>query len=198
VPHLGELRQRLRADALRRGVRRAQLRVLGFESSEPFIAARVEVITDTAPADLEAQALVRTVQGQIEQYVNSGASVPPEVAVAARNISDGGLLVALAESCFAAPERRGAVVTLASELPLEAVCFGEEPSRLLLEVDEKHLADLLRVAAQYDVEARQLGWTTAGEFRVHFNGKVVLDEDIALLAEAWRTGLTRRMRGAAA
>ena len=117
---------------------------------------------------------------------------------AAHDLSDGGLLVALAESCFAAPERRGAVVTLASELPPEAVCFGEEPSRLLLEVDEKHLADLLRVAAQYDVEARQLGWTTAGEFRVHFNGKLVLDEDIALLAEAWRTGLTRRMRGAAA
>ena len=65
-------------------------------------------------------------------------------------------------------------------------------------MDEKHLADLLRVAAQYQVEARQLGWTTAGEFRVHFNGKVVLDEDVNLLAEAWRTGLTRRMRGAAA
>jgi phosphoribosylformylglycinamidine synthase len=117
---------------------------------------------------------------------------------AAHDLSDGGLLAALAESCFAASARVGAVVTLAGELPLEAACFGEEPSRLLLEVDEKHLADLLRVAAQYRVGARQLGWTTAGEFRVHFNGKPVLDEDIARLAEAWQTGLTRRMRGAAA
>jgi ATP-dependent Lon protease len=33
-----------------------------------------------------------SIHGQIEQYVNSGASVPPEVAVAARNIVDGGLL----------------------------------------------------------------------------------------------------------
>jgi ATP-dependent Lon protease len=33
-----------------------------------------------------------SVQGQIEAYVSSGASVPPEVAVAARNITDGGLL----------------------------------------------------------------------------------------------------------
>ena len=118
--------------------------------------------------------------------------------VAAHDLSDGGLLVALAEGSFAAATRVGAVVTLAGDLPLEAVCFGEESSRILLEVDEKHLADLLRIAAQYQVEARQLGWTTAGEFRVHFNGKVVLDEDVNLLAEAWRTGLTRRMRGAAA
>jgi ATP-dependent Lon protease len=35
---------------------------------------------------------VRTVQGQIEQYVQSGAPVPPEAAVAARNITEPGLL----------------------------------------------------------------------------------------------------------
>jgi len=119
-------------------------------------------------------------------------------ALAAHDVSDGGLLVTLAESCFGGAAPAGAVVTLAGALPLEAVCFGEEPSRLLLEVDEKHLADLLRVAAQYLVEARQLGWTTPGEFRIHFNGAVVLDENISSLADAWRTGLTERMRGAAA
>ena len=36
--------------------------------------------------------MVRTVQGQIEQYVQSGAPVPPEAAVAARNITEPGLL----------------------------------------------------------------------------------------------------------
>ena len=41
---------------------------------------------------LEVEALMASVQAQIEQYVSSGASVPPEVAVAARNITDGGLL----------------------------------------------------------------------------------------------------------
>ena len=113
---------------------------------------------------------------------------------AAHDLSDGGLLVALAEGCFAAEARVGAVVTLAGRLPLEAVCFGEEPSRILLEVDEKHLADLLRVAAQYQVEARQLGWTTRGEFRVHFNGQVVIEEDIRTLAEVWQIALPHRMQ----
>jgi len=69
-----------------------RLRLLGFESVEPSIAARVELLTDDAPTSVEVQALVRSVQAQIEQYVQSGAPVPPEAAVAARNITEPGLL----------------------------------------------------------------------------------------------------------
>ena len=114
---------------------------------------------------------------------------------AAHDLSDGGLLVGLAECCFAADEPRGAVVTLGGPLPLEAVFFSEEPSRFLLEVDEVHLADLLRIAAQYTVGARQLGWVTSGEFRVHFNGAIVLEEETAVLADIWRNALPRRLHG---
>ncbi len=69
-----------------------RLRLLEFISADPFILARVEPVEETAPAGLEAQALVRSVQAQIEQYVQAGAPVPPEAAVAARNISEPGLL----------------------------------------------------------------------------------------------------------
>jgi ATP-dependent Lon protease len=69
-----------------------RLRLIDFASSEPFILARVELIDDAPAGGLELQALVRTVQAQIEQYVQSGAPVPPEAAVAARNITDPGLL----------------------------------------------------------------------------------------------------------
>src|SRR5688572_27091908 len=70
-----------------------RLRLLEFVDAEPFILARVELVEEEAPASgLEVQALVRTVQGQIEAYVQSGAPVPPEAAVAARNITEPGLL----------------------------------------------------------------------------------------------------------
>src|SRR6187401_185890 len=69
-----------------------RLRLLDFVDSEPFILARIEVVKEQPAKDLQVQALVRTVQGQIEQYVQSGAPVPPEAAVAARNISEPGLL----------------------------------------------------------------------------------------------------------
>ena len=65
--------------------------LLGFVETEPFIrgdASRTR--RGRARSGLEVQALVRTVQGQIEQYVQSGAPVPPEAAVAARNITEPG------------------------------------------------------------------------------------------------------------
>src|SRR3990170_8189506 len=69
-----------------------RLRLLSFVSTEPFILADVELLDDASPGGLEVQALMRSVQGQVETYVQSGAPVPPEAAVAASNITEPGLL----------------------------------------------------------------------------------------------------------
>ena len=70
----------------------SRIRLLDLVQTEPHLEARVELIEEDHEKTLEIEALMASVQGQIEQYVSSGASVPPEVAVAARNITDGGLL----------------------------------------------------------------------------------------------------------
>ena len=69
-----------------------RIRVQGFVQTAPYIRVRIEELAETASADVEVQALMRTVQAQIEQYVANGAPVPPEAAVAARNITEPGLL----------------------------------------------------------------------------------------------------------
>ena len=69
-----------------------RIRIGSFAQVEPYIRTAVEQLEDRAPEGIEIQALMRTVQGQIETYVQSGAPVPPEAAVAARNISEPGLL----------------------------------------------------------------------------------------------------------
>jgi ATP-dependent Lon protease len=69
-----------------------RLRVQAFIQTDPYIVATVELLEDEKPEGIQVQALVRTVQGQIEQYVQSGAPVPPEAAAAARNITEPGLL----------------------------------------------------------------------------------------------------------
>jgi ATP-dependent Lon protease len=70
----------------------SRLRVVGFAQTSPYIVVKVEEVADVTPDGIEIQALMRTVQAQIEQYVANGAPVPPEAAVAARNISEPGLL----------------------------------------------------------------------------------------------------------
>ncbi len=69
-----------------------RIRLDGFAQTSPYLRATVEELPDTHPSGLEVEALMKTVQGQIEQYVQSGAPVPPEAGVAARNISEPGLL----------------------------------------------------------------------------------------------------------
>ncbi len=70
----------------------SRLRLHGFVQTQPYILAQIEVIEEPTATGLEVQALMRTVQAQIEQYVANGAPVPPEAAVAARNITEPGLL----------------------------------------------------------------------------------------------------------
>jgi ATP-dependent Lon protease len=70
----------------------ARMRLHGFAQTDPFIRARVEELTEEPSGDVEVQALMRSVQAQVEQYVQVGAPVPPEAAVAARNITEPGLL----------------------------------------------------------------------------------------------------------
>ena len=69
-----------------------RIRVHSFAQTEPHLRARVEELHDTAPPNVEIQALMRSVQAQVEQYVQAGAPVPPEAAVAAKNITEPGLL----------------------------------------------------------------------------------------------------------
>ena len=120
----------------------------------------------------------------------------------AHDISDGGLLVALAECCFAAPdavdEPCGIDITLESKLPLEAALFHEAPSRFIVEIAGGRVADLLRLAGEYGVEGRQLGRVTGGslqvQFKVQFNQQVVLESDVAALREAWQNGLPQLLQ----
>jgi ATP-dependent Lon protease len=103
-----------------------RIRLLDLVQTEPHLEARVEVIDDSAEKTLEIEALMASIHGQIEQYVNSGASVPPEVAVAARNIVDGGLL---ADMTAYSPEMT-----------------TEQRQELLETID---VADRLRLASQF-------------------------------------------------
>jgi ATP-dependent Lon protease len=70
----------------------SRLRLHGLSRISPYLVAAVEDVTDPTPSGVEVQALMRSVQAQIEQYVAAGAPVPPEAAVAARNITEPGLL----------------------------------------------------------------------------------------------------------
>jgi len=70
----------------------SRIHVEGFGQTDPYLRASVRELEVPKPADVEVEALMKSVQAQMEQYVQAGAPVPPEAAVAARNITEPGLL----------------------------------------------------------------------------------------------------------
>ncbi|HOY69253.1 MAG TPA: endopeptidase La [Methylotenera sp.] len=71
------------------GVQRA--RFSGFTETEECFAARAELIPESL-ADIEIQALMRTVFAQFDQYVKLNKKIPPEILTSLATIDDAGRL----------------------------------------------------------------------------------------------------------
>jgi phosphoribosylformylglycinamidine synthase len=107
----------------------------------------------------------------------------------AHDLSDGGLAVTLAESCFAAIGL-GATAKLEENGPAEAVVFNERGARAVVSVKPTSLAAVLDTARQYKVAAHQIGQVTRGDaFRIEHKGRAVIDSPVEALRDAWANSL---------
>ena len=111
----------------------------------------------------------------------------------AHDVSDGGLAVTLAESCFAS-NGLSAHISLTSKEPDEAALFGERGARAIVSVTPENVAAVRRIAAQYEVAVVEVGRVTRGEFRIELNGQTVVSAEVPSLADAWSGALERLLR----
>src|SRR5271168_364057 len=74
----------------------------------------------------------------------------------AHDVSDGGVAVTLAESCFAGPGT-GASVTVPEDTAAEYALFGERGARVVVSVAPEKLAAVRNTARQYGVGAHEIG-----------------------------------------
>jgi phosphoribosylformylglycinamidine synthase len=121
----------------------------------------------------------------------------------AHDISDGGLAVTLAESCFASSSvvgaqhvapHLGAHVKLEEEDSAEAAAFSERGARAVVSVTPSKLAAVLDTAREYKVAAHQIGKVTRGDaFRIQYKGREVIDSSVETLRDAWANSLERTL-----
>src|SRR5579872_5461933 len=105
----------------------------------------------------------------------------------AHDISDGGLAVAIAESCFASLPLLGATVNLGSaSAPAEYALFGERGARAIVSVAPENLPAVLATARQYGVAAREIGKVhLAPALRIEYKGLAVVDSPLDALRDVW-------------
>jgi phosphoribosylformylglycinamidine synthase II len=115
--------------------------------------------------------------------------------LSAHDVSDGGLAVTLAESCWGA-EGLAAEVTLEGEEPAEIALFGERGARAVVSLSPASLARVSAIAAQYKVNAQRIGTVTHGEIRIKYNGASVITGDVISLRRVWSESLAKTVEGA--
>jgi phosphoribosylformylglycinamidine synthase len=155
-----------------------------FSSSE--YAKVTQHITAGAPpaADLDAERRL------IDCLVDLAAQ---RTILSAHDVSDGGLAVTLAESCFVS-DGLSAEISLAADAAPEApeyALFGERGARAVVSVAPASLARLNSIAAQYNVRVSPIGAVTRGDFSIKHAGGPVIQGPIASLRDAWSHSLKK-------
>ncbi len=113
---------------------------------------------------------------------------------AARDISDGGLAVALAEGCFR--YGAGVDVDLAGIHPALLQLFAEHASRVVVACAPEEASRIEQLVADGPVAATRLGTVTDGAFRIRIRGEAhaLIETDIHALREPWERSLEDALR----
>ncbi|HWV39032.1 MAG TPA: phosphoribosylformylglycinamidine synthase subunit PurL [Vulgatibacter sp.] len=124
----------------------------------------------------------KAVQAAVRELVRGG------LVASAHDCAEGGIAVALAESCVMGPAKAGlgAKVRIPGDARVDLLLFAEDPSRVLVSYDPARRAEVEAVAAEAGAPFAVVG--SVGGDALEIEG--ALRVPIKDLARRWRTGLT--------
>jgi phosphoribosylformylglycinamidine (FGAM) synthase-like enzyme len=135
---------------------------------------------------------------KLEQAVQSTCMQAAEETLlrSAHDCSDGGLGVALAESCFSTLNRPsvGATVDLSATLHAAAELFAETPSRIIVSFDASARARLEEIAAQFNCPLAVIGRVGGPDLRITIDAQPAISQNVRELETHWRTALGKKLQ----
>ena len=104
----------------------------------------------------------------------------------AHDCSEGGLAVALAESCMSHPlAPKGATLGIDSTVRNDAFLFGESQSRILISFSAKNRLEVEAKAKAMEVPFAVIGKVGGDSLIVNINGKEFIREEVSHLKQLW-------------
>jgi phosphoribosylformylglycinamidine synthase len=114
----------------------------------------------------------------------------------AHDCADGGLAVAIAESCFSSlnRERVGAEIELSNEdLSNEASLFAESPSRIVVSFAAENLEKVRAIAAENACPFEVIGKIGGEDLAIKINNREIIRAPIAKLETVWENSLEKQL-----
>ncbi|WP_127588449.1 phosphoribosylformylglycinamidine synthase subunit PurL [Paenibacillus koleovorans] len=140
----------------------------------------VHGVTEGRPPGIDLD-VEKTLLGAVLKSIQSG------LVASAHDVSDGGLAVALAESCISG--RRGASVDFATSLRADHALFSESQSRILLSAKPEKAAALREALVGAGVPVAELGRVGGSTLDIRVNGRAVVGSPVGELEKVWKDAI---------
>ncbi len=119
----------------------------------------------------------------------------------AHDCAEGGLAVALAESCFSSYGRSGigAKLDLSEHATLSGLTdsitllFAESPSRIMLSVKAENVARVKEIASEEGAPITQVGEVGGDQLTITLNGGTLVNSSLAALEDIWSGALPKAL-----
>jgi phosphoribosylformylglycinamidine synthase subunit PurL len=175
--------------------------LLGTTADDLALSEYAVTVGEELVSDLIANGQVPKLDLKLEKAIQDVCLAAAEAGLlqSAHDCSDGGLAVALAESCFASLNREaiGADLDLAEALPVSTVLFAETPSRIVVSFSEEQRESVAALAQQHNVPLSVLGKVGGKNLSIRVNGEPAIDQPVAELESAWRNSLSQKLEAQA-
>jgi phosphoribosylformylglycinamidine synthase len=180
----------------------------GFKTEGDIIALLGETKDDLAASEYAQTILGLTTGELIENGILPEIDLDLEVKVqqtllkladecllkSAHDCADGGLAVAIAESCFSSLNNpaNGAEIELKAEnLSAETLLFGETPSRIVISFAPENAEKVKEIVG--DLPCSIIGKVAGKDLKININGEEKISASIADLEKAWKISLENRL-----
>ncbi len=171
--------------------------LLGVTNDDLSVSEYAQTIAGFSTDELIAGGDVPDIDLELEKRVQDAclALAAGNLLASAHDCSDGGLAVAIAESCFSSLNRDGvgAVIDLSNirNLSDAALLFGESPSRIVISFASEKLDAVRRFVGDCPFEV--IGRIAGDSLEIAIAGREVINAAVADLEAAWATSLEDKL-----
>ena len=130
--------------------------------------------------------LEKRVQKTVQEAIGRG------LVRSAHDCSEGGLAVALAESCISNPAKKlGAVINVTGvKIRMDAFLFGESQSRIIVSANPKNAKRILAIAKKNKTPASIIGEVTGGKLSIN----KAVNMPVEQLYKAWHSAIESHLK----
>ncbi|HET6671685.1 MAG TPA: phosphoribosylformylglycinamidine synthase subunit PurL [Pyrinomonadaceae bacterium] len=175
--------------------------LLGTTADDLTLSEYAVTVGGQSVPELIASGKVPEVDLKLEKAIQDTCLEAAEAGLlqSAHDCSDGGLAVALSESCFSSLNRDaiGADLNLTGALPITSLLFAESPSRIVISFSEEQREAIAALAQKHNVPLALLGKVSGSTLRLRVNEKPAVDVPVSDLEIAWRDSLPHKLEAQA-